>query len=382
MIGVALAALCGVPFMVLIAELAAGLGPSRGNDGLDGTAPSLTILIPAHDEAKGIAATVRAVLGAMPVGSEILVVADNCSDDTAVLARNAGARVLERHDDANRGKGFALAAGRDALRARPPRVVVILDADCTPHGDTLGRIALLADRSERPVQAINLVDPPVDRDAMGRVSTFAFRVKNLVRQRGLQRIAGTCVLTGTGMAIPWALFDRAPLATADSVEDLALGLAFVMQGHTPLLSERALVTSPSPGADAAVGQRTRWEHGFIATAGRVAPRLLSFGLRRGRWSAIWLGLHLMVPPLALLIMLGAVVLAGLALVAPAGAMLFGAIYVAALATILLTWGMDGRTVLPARLLLRIPAYILWKLPIYLKLVRGGADRRWTRTGRD
>jgi hypothetical protein len=88
-----------------------------------------------------------------------------------------------------------------------------------------------------------------------------------------------------------------------------------------------------------------------------------------------------VPPLALLVMLGAVVLAGLALAKPTAALWFGAAYAGALLALLAAWVSIGRSVLPPALLLKIPGYLLWKLPIYLRLARG-ADRRWTRTGRD
>ena len=378
MIAIGLACLCSVPFAVLVAEIAAGLRPitSRAASG----EPSIAILIPAHDEAGGITATVAAIR-AVQKAARILVVADNCTDDTADVARRAGADVIERADSERRGKGYALAFGRDTLMADPPDAVCILDADCVPHGDTIARIAGLAVSLGRPIQAINLVDPPTGADAMGRVSTFAFRVKNLVRQRGLQRLTGTCVLTGTGMAFPWALFRDAPLATADSVEDLALGLRFVMQGTAPILCDDTLVTSLSPPPGAAVAQRTRWEHGFMTTARKVAPKMLLAGVRRASWAAFWLALHLIVPPLALLVMAGAVLLAVFAVLAPSAATVFGAFYASALLAVFAAWLSVGRVVLPPALLLKVPGYILWKLPIYLRLARG-ADRRWTRTERD
>jgi cellulose synthase/poly-beta-1,6-N-acetylglucosamine synthase-like glycosyltransferase len=379
MIAYLVAGVASVPFLTLIAEILAGLKPAQAI--ASSAPPSLVILIPAHDEGAGVAHAIAAIRAVAPDGARILVVADNCSDDTASQARFAGADVVERHDPERRGKGYALAFGRDVLAASPPETVVILDADCVPHHDTFAQISAAAMSTGRPVQAINLVDPPMQIDSMGRVSTFAFCVKNLVRQRGVQRIAGTCVLTGTGMAFPWALFRDAPLATADSVEDLALGLRFVMQGTPPQLCDGTLVTSPSPPPGAAAAQRTRWEHGFITTAVKVAPRMLGHGVRRLHWPSIWLGLHLMVPPLALLVMLGAVVLGGLALTKPAAALAFAAIYVAALLAVFAAWIGVGRQVLPPALLLKIPGYMLWKLPIYLRLARG-ADRRWTRTGRD
>jgi Glycosyl transferase family group 2 len=202
-----------------------------------------------------------------------------------------------------------------------------------------------------------------------------------VRQRGLQRLAGTCVLTGTGMAFPWALFRDAPLATADSVEDLALGLRFVTQGKPPILCDDTLVTSPSPPPGAAVAQRTRWEHGFMTTALKVAPKMLTVGVGRSSWRAFWLGLHLSVPPLALLVTVGAVLVVAFAATAPIASAIFGGFYAAALFAIFAAWLSVGRTVLPTALLLKVPGYILWKIPIYLRLARG-ADRRWIRTKRD
>ena len=68
-------------------------------------------MVPAHDEAAGIAATINS-LAAVDWPAEairILVLADNCSDDTAARARAASARVIERDDPAHRGKGYALA---------------------------------------------------------------------------------------------------------------------------------------------------------------------------------------------------------------------------------------------------------------------------------
>ena len=256
-----------------------------------------------------------------------------------------------------------------------------MDADCVPVGDALAQLANGVVQSGRAVQARNELETRANDPPMTRISNFAFSLKNVVRQRGLMRIAGTCVLTGTGMAFPWDQFRDAPLATADSVEDLAIGLALVRAGRLPLYADDARVSSPPASGKAAVTQRTRWEHGFIATASRIAPQMLL----RAQWPSFWLGLHLMVPPLALtfgLAILALLVVAGLGFAssfAPA-ASLAVIIGVAGL-SVLGGWYAVGRKILPFATLLRVPLYILWKLPIYLKLARG-ADRRWTRTERD
>src|SRR5271156_3379381 len=58
----------------------------------------LAIVVPAHDEAAAIVRCVRSIACVQPdsVETQIVVVADNCTDATADLARGAGARVLER----------------------------------------------------------------------------------------------------------------------------------------------------------------------------------------------------------------------------------------------------------------------------------------------
>jgi glycosyltransferase involved in cell wall biosynthesis len=379
MMALALGAVLSIPFVVLIAELAAGLLPQAKTSSYP--AVRTAILIPAHNEADGIGSTIASIRAASPPGVRILVVADNCTDETARTARALGVEVAERSDANQRGKGFALAFGRDVLAEDPPESVVVIDADCVVHDDAIVRIAALSVASARPIQALYLMDPPVEEDSMGRVSAFAFLIKNGVRQRGLSRIANTCVLTGTGMAFPWPLFASAPLATADSVEDLALGLHFVVGGVAPQFCESARVTSAAAPKSAAIAQRTRWEHGFVATALKKGPHMLGQALVKRSWAAFWLALHLTVPPLALLVIVGAVLLGSLALLAPGAAMVFGSVYVTVLLVVFVAWLGVGRTILPPALLLKVPGYIVWKLPIYLRLARG-ADRRWTRTERD
>ena len=113
-IGWGLAVATCVPLAVFVAELLAGLPPGRGYPP-GRQAASVAVLIPAHDEAAGIGATLAELARVAPAGTRVLVVADNCSDETAALARAAGVEVAERNDPSARGKGFALAFGRRAV---------------------------------------------------------------------------------------------------------------------------------------------------------------------------------------------------------------------------------------------------------------------------
>jgi cellulose synthase/poly-beta-1,6-N-acetylglucosamine synthase-like glycosyltransferase len=374
--------------LVLLAELLAGsiaAGRGMAPGALETQRHRVAILMPAHDEAASITAFIEALKPRLSEAVRLVVVADNCSDDTAAVAQAAGATVIERHNATQRGKGHALAFGRDWLMQDPPDCVIVLDADCELEGDSL---ALLTERcvtSGRPVQSCYLMRSRPGDAAMVQISNFAFLIKNLVRERGAARIGAPASLGGTGMAFPWALFRDAPLATSHLVEDLVLGIDFARAGHAPLFLEGARTWS-SPAAQAATRtQRTRWEHGFLQTATRVALPLVGEGITRGRWGLIWLGLHLAVPPLALLMTLGIAALAGtlvLGLLGAAWAPFALLFLVLVLVTIALgmAWAREGRGAVSGATLLRIPLYLLWKLPVYLKLVRG-AQSEWVRTER-
>ena len=357
--------------LVLIVELIAAQFPVRA---LPATPPSrVAIVIPAHDEATGVArmiADVRAVAS----GARLLVVADNCDDDTAGVARAAGAEVIERIDPDRRGKGYALAFARDHLAADPPDVVVLLDADCSIDAGGIARLAAATLASGRPVQSAYLMRPRPDLGAMVGLSGFAFLIRNLVRQRGLARIGSPALLTGSGMGLRWDVFAIAPLATADLVEDLAIGIALTRAGHPPAFEPGVTTWSDPARRGVALAQRTRWEQGFLRTAARQAWPLLA----KGRW----LGLHLLVPPLALLMLVDGIVLLLLAVLgACLPFALLAGLLLAATLMLALSWRRFGRAQISGGRLLLIPFYIVWKLPIYLGAMLR-PERRWIRTRRD
>lgn len=83
----------------------------------------VSVVIPAFNEGRTIARTVAAVRN-LPEVSEVIVVDDCSTDDTAARARDSGARVLSL--PVNRGKGAALNAG---IAASGGEVIVLLDGD-------------------------------------------------------------------------------------------------------------------------------------------------------------------------------------------------------------------------------------------------------------
>ncbi len=377
-----------VPVVMFCLEVVLALFPGRQTE-LPVLPPEarLAVLIPAHDEAEVVGATLRTLLPTLPRGGGVLVVADNCSDTTAAIARQCGAEAIERHDGTRRGKGFALDFGIRHLATDPPDCVVFLDADCRVAADTVRLLAAAAVATGRPVQGLNLCDADPQAGPQQMVSGLAFRFKNLIRALGLSRLAGLNHLSGTGMALPWQLASQLKLADGNVVEDMQLGIDLAVAGKPAMFLPSARVDSPLPKQRAAARtQRTRWEHGHLKTLLSQAPRLFREAITQRRLDLAWLALDLAIPPLALLVM-GLVIFSAIAAVpwlddGSALPLLISCSATTALgAAVIAGWASFCRQQVPLVALLAAPLYIAAKLPIYLAfLVK--RQQQWVRTERD
>jgi cellulose synthase/poly-beta-1,6-N-acetylglucosamine synthase-like glycosyltransferase len=382
----AVAILLLVPALVLFAQVVLA-ADAQGSQPLPARRPRVAVLIPAHDEAAGIAASLATISPQLEAGDRLLVVADNCSDDTAQAAAAAGADVAVRTDAQRRGKGYALAFGVEVLAADPPEVVLIVDADCAVQRGAVDRLARDCAAHQRPVQALYLMQSPPGAGLRTRIAEFAWVVKNLVRPLGWHRAGWPCQLMGTGMAFPWTLIRGAPLASGHLVEDMQLGLDLAAAGSPPRFSPEARVTSVFPlQAAGLAAQRTRWEHGHLGVIATQAPRLLGLAVVRGHGPLAAMVLDLCVPPLAALVLmlLGVLLLAVLLALAGGGAVplvIAAAAVVLVIAAVLLAWAGHARHIVSLRELLGVPLYVLGKLPIYARLF-GQRQVEWVRTKRD
>ena len=393
---ISLSALLLVPVLVVCLQCLLALLPRRrfvpdspAGAGAAGAParPRVAVLIPAHNEEAGLPATLRSLQPQLGPGDRVVVVADNCDDNTAAVARAQGCEVVERRDAQRRGKGYALDAGLRHLEGDPPDVLVMVDADCVVHGGAVDALVSQARSTGRPAQALYLMTYPPQSIRRHAVSALAFLVKNHVRPRGLARLGLPCLLTGTGMAFPWPVIRKADLASGNIVEDMQLGLDLALAGHAPLFCEPALVTGELPAREqAALGQRRRWEHGHLRTLFAQGPRLLKAGLLGGRPVALPLAMELAVPPLSLHVcLLGAVAAVAAALAAIVGTswvpvwMLVGGLLALGLC-VLAAWARFGRRQVPLSSLLGAPLYVLWKLPMYATFLRH-REKEWVRTER-
>lgn len=382
-----LAAIVLLPVLLLVVQVLMACLPARAQPMGNTARPQVAVLVPAHDEASIIGATLASIAPQLRPGDRLLVVADNCTDDTAQLAREAGAEVVERHDARLRGKGYALDFGVRHLTNQPPEVVIVVDADCQVGEGAIERLARRYREVARPVQALYLMYAPAGAGLTVQVAEFAWRVKNLVRPRGWARLGLPCQLMGAGMAFGWRDLALIDLANGHLVEDVKLGLDLCQQGKPPVFCPEAVVSSRFPASQQGLGsQRTRWEHGHLSLMLADVPKRALAAITQRNGSLLAMTLDLLVPPLALLVL----ALLGLNLVAWLAYLLFGLaapawIALCALAllglAVAVAWARFCRELIPFSVLLYAPFYAARKLPLYLRfLIKRQVE--WVRSKRD
>jgi cellulose synthase/poly-beta-1,6-N-acetylglucosamine synthase-like glycosyltransferase len=384
----AIAGLLSIPVAVLFIEVMAALGLVEEKP-LEIFNPQalkrIAVIVPAHNESAGILPTIEDIKRQLNPGDRLLVVADNCSDDTAAVAAAAGAEVIVRDELEKIGKGYALGFGISHLSIDPPDFVVFIDADCRIQSDAIARLREICSELQRPVQACFLMKAAENTPIDHSFAKFAWTVKNWVRPLGLRYLDCPVQLMGTGMIFPWDVIRSAPLASGNLVEDLKLGLDLAATGKAAHFFPFVTVTSEFPvsvkGTDS---QRQRWVQGHIGMILKAVPRLLFLAITRRNLDLLVLTLDLAVPPLSLLglLLAGIFLLTSLAalsglssaplIIATANVVVFGL-------AIVFAWFKFGRDILPAQAFLSIDP--LRKFRLYGQMLLGRTAVQWVRTDR-
>ncbi|MFN0071793.1 MAG: glycosyltransferase family 2 protein, partial [Chloroflexota bacterium] len=226
----ALSALLGGYLIFLI--VAAAFGPARKS--VCGSQKTrFAILVPAHNEMLLIGRLIRS-LQAQAYPRElfdIFVVADNCSDATATIARGVGATVLERFDHTQMGKGFALRWLLQHLSSGYGEydAYVVFDADSVVTEGFLSAMDARLERGASVVQGyysvLNANDSPL---AMLRFAALASL--HYLRPLAREALGLSCGLKGNGMCFCADVLHRIGWQWFTLAEDVEFHLALVREG--------------------------------------------------------------------------------------------------------------------------------------------------------
>ena len=189
------------------------------------------VLIPAHNEELGLAATLQSLVAIRYPREDVdvTVVADRCDDATAVVARSQGVRCLERQSGPH-GKGAAIAWAIDELH----RVQIGFDALVVVDADTVADPLLLAAFDDALAaghevqQAYNYLSNPWETP-FTRLIAVTSVLRNRLFYGGKTRIGLSGMLTGTGMCLSQATIARHGWTAFSVGEDWEFSAALLLQ---------------------------------------------------------------------------------------------------------------------------------------------------------
>jgi cellulose synthase/poly-beta-1,6-N-acetylglucosamine synthase-like glycosyltransferase len=383
-----------VGYLGLLTAAAAVARRSGSGDGR--AAHRFAVLIPAHDEEQLLPGTLRA-LTKVDYPTELVqvhVVADNCTDATAAVARAEGAEVHERHAPSDGGKGPALTWLLERLVERGDTydAVVVIDADTTMDQGYLRAMDAALTSGARVAQGYYAVlDPGASSTAGFRAAALALR--HYVRPLGRTRLGGSSGLYGNGMAFSTEVV-RGRRWSNHLTEDIELQLELLLAGTRVAFVPGAVVEAEMPATlEASRSQHERWERGRLEMVRRFVPALARrtvTGGPAGRVAYADAMLDQLVPPMSILVA-GTVGWAGVtfarALVSSAPAARRHALVAAGLcaaetAIVLTSLRLAGAPPAAYRSLLGAPRQIAWKVALWCRMLGRGQRVAWVRTARN
>ena len=356
------------------------------------TIPSLAhfaILIPAHNEIAVLGKLLES-LAALKYPKnhfDVYVVADNCTDTTAELARTTGwVSVYERFDQNKRGKGFALSWLMQKLN--DDRLIydayIVLDADSIVHPAFLEVMNKGLEQGAQALQAHNTVLNVTDSPSTA-LRWLALTLMNHVRPLGRNGLGCSSTLTGNGMCLSRSLLMRYPWQAFSLAEDYQYYLNLVKHGEKVLYMPEAIVRSEMPSTFAQMRtQDIRWESPDVSQpAWRTSWQLLKAGVRNHDFARIEAIAELLTPPLSYLIGWCLLTLLGSLLLWSIPNMMMSLVIISGLFCYLSTpiyLLHPPRAVIIA--LLHAPGFMLWKLWVILVVKRSKKHTaEWVRTNR-
>jgi glycosyltransferase involved in cell wall biosynthesis len=351
--------------------------------------PTFAILVPAHNEERllgGLLESLASLAYPKPRYA-VHVVADNCTDTTAAVARQPGwVSVHERFDDRRRGKGYALAWLLDRLGGEGLvyDAYVILDADSIVSAGFLTVMARELGRGAHALQARYTLLNPIASPATV-LRWIAFALMGDVRQHGRNLLGGSSSLLGNGMCFSRALLLRHPWRAFALSEDYQYYLQLVEHGERVRYVADAVVSTHMPTRFADLrSQDIRWESTIPERPSwKIALALVRAGVRDRDWVRFDAVLELLTPPLSLLVLgCGLVLIASLFASSPQS-FVIGALLSVALGVYV---GSAFYLLRPPAsayaALLYAPRFMAWKVFVFLILKRRAAhSTTWVRTAR-
>jgi cellulose synthase/poly-beta-1,6-N-acetylglucosamine synthase-like glycosyltransferase len=228
---------------------------------------------------------------------DIYVVADNCNDRTAAIARQQGAQVIERFNKKEIGKGYALEYAFNHIFAGKKEydAVVVIDADNLVDGDFLRIMNAHLLKGEKIVQGYldtkNAADTWITKSIC-----ISYALTNRLWQLAKYNLGLTCALGGTGMCISVELLKKYGWGMTSLTEDLEFQTKALLNNIKVCWAHDARIYDEKPlRLGQSWNQRRRWMQGHTNVAGRYMGKLLLEGFRTKNFAMLDGALYLFQP---------------------------------------------------------------------------------------
>lgn len=248
---------------------------------------------------------------------DIFVIADNCTDNTAKIARKYGADVYERFNKEQRGKGYALEwmFAKIFKMNKKYDVVAVFDADNLVSPDWIKEINSKMSEGYKVVQGY--IDSKNPNDSWIATSySVAFWSQNRMFQLARANVGLSNQIGGTGFAIDTKMLKDLGWGATCLTEDLEFSCKLILNGEKVGWAHDAIIYDEKPlTLKQSWIQRKRWMQGFTDVASRYFFKLLKKGLKEKKWFILDCALYVIQPFLTL--MLGvSMLLTGIELINP------------------------------------------------------------------
>jgi 1,2-diacylglycerol 3-beta-glucosyltransferase len=349
------------------------------------------VLIPAHNEELSLAGTIRSLRSVVypSYAFDVIVIADNCSDDTQGVGRREGALVLVRDNAVLKGKGYALRWAFDRLERGGYDAYAVVDADTTVSPNFLAVLNAHLEESAGAIQCNDQVRPQPGSWSAEAIRA-GFLLYNYTRPAGRKVIGLSSGLRGNGMCFTPEILHQVPWTAYTRAEDLEYSLCLALAGvPVTFAPEATVLATMTSNPQHAESQRARWEGGRFPLMKRFVLPLLLTAIRRRSTMLLDVLVDLLTPALVNLLVVAVmgliIAVIQWLIVGPAfssTAMLWFGVVVCGLLHAWLGLRAAGAADLLPRLATIVPRYALWKARLYVKLILRGDTSDWKRTVRE
>lgn len=234
---------------------------------------------------------------------DIFVIADNCTDNTAKIARKYGVYVYERFNKEQKGKGYALEWMFDKIFKMKKKydAVAIFDADNLVSKNWCKEINSKMLEGYKVVQGY--IDSKNPNDSWISASySIAFWTQNRMYQLARSNVGLSNQIGGTGFAVDLDVLKKLGWGATCLTEDLEFSCKLILNGEKVGWAHDAIIYDEKPlKLKQSWVQRRRWMQGFTDVASRYFFKLLKKGFKERKWFVLDCALYVIQPFFTLMI---------------------------------------------------------------------------------